>query len=86
MISEFKKVFKKFYIDLRSGKLNNEVKIQDDSVKYVGLETLKNNLIEIEIWEKQKLTKFLKAFSKNDGDKKYYYARKKRYFKTKLRC
>ena len=38
-------------------------------MKYVGLETLKNNLLEIEIWEKQKLTEFKKAFRKNIEDK-----------------
>ena len=69
MIREFKKVFKKFCNDLRNGKLQNEVKTQDDAVKYVGLEKLKNDLLEIEIWEKQKLTEFIKAFRKNVGDK-----------------
>ena len=38
-------------------------------MKYVGLETLKNNLLEIEIWAKVKLTEFIKTFRKNVGDK-----------------
>ena len=69
IIKEFKKVFKNFCNDSNSGKISDEIKTQDSAVKYVGLEKLKNDLLEIEIWEKQKLTEFIKIFRKDVDDK-----------------
>ena len=61
MIRAFKKVFKKFCKDLREGKLPN-IKTQDEGASYVGLQKLKDDLLEIEIYEKEQLTAFIKGF------------------------
>ena len=61
MIRAFKKVFKKFCNDLRSGKLP-QIKTQDEGANYVGLQKLKDDLLEIEIYEKEQLSTFIKGF------------------------
>jgi len=61
MIRAFKKVFKQFCKDLREGKLPN-IKTQDEGATYVGLQKLKDDLLEIEIYEKEQLTAFIKGF------------------------
>ena len=38
------------------------VKTNDDAEKYIGLEKLKNDLLEIEVYAKQQLNDFIKAF------------------------
>ena len=53
MIRAFKKVFKKFCKDLKEGKLPN-IKTQEEGANYVGLQKLKDDLLEIEIYEKYK--------------------------------
>ena len=77
MIRAFKKVFKKFCNDLRSGKLPQiktqdeganrsgklpQIKTQDEGANYVGLQKLKDDLLEIEIYEKEQLSTFIKGF------------------------
>ena len=61
MIRAFKKVFKNFCKDLREGKLPN-IKTQDEAATYVGLQKLKDDLLEIEIYEKEQLSNFIKGF------------------------
>ena len=61
MIRAFKKVFKKFCTDLRNGKLP-QIKTQDEGANYVGLQKLKDDLLEIEIYEKEQLSTFIKGF------------------------
>ena len=61
MIRAFKKVFKKFCKDLKDGKLPN-IKTQDEGATYVGLQKLKDDLLEIEIYEKEQLNSFIKSF------------------------
>ena len=61
MIRAFKKVFKKFCKDLREGKLPN-IKTQDEAATYVGLQKLKDDLLEIEIYEKEQFSTFIKGF------------------------
>ena len=61
MIRAFKKVFKKFCNDLRNGKLP-QIKTQDEGANYVGLQKLKDDLLEIEIYEKEQLSTFIKGF------------------------
>ena len=51
MIRAFKKVFKQFCKDLKEGKLPN-IKTQDEGATYVGLQKLKDDLLEIEIYER----------------------------------
>ena len=68
MIREFKRRFKSFVQDLNSGKITG-VKTNDDAEKYIGLEKLKNDLLEIEVYAKQQLNDFIKAFKKEVGDK-----------------
>ena len=68
MIRNFKRTYKQFVNDLQSGKIK-DVKNVEDSEKYVGLEKLKNDLLEIEVYEKQQLIDFLKVFRKDVGDK-----------------
>jgi len=68
MIREFKRKFKQFVADLKSGKITG-VKSNEDAEKYIGLEKLKNDLLEIEVYEKQQLIDFLKAFKKDVADK-----------------
>jgi Leucine-rich repeat (LRR) protein len=61
MIRAFKKVFKKFCKDLKEGKLPN-IKTQEEGANYVGLQKLKDDLLEIEIYEKEQLNSFIKGF------------------------
>ena len=61
MIRVFKKVFKKFCKELKEGKLPN-IKSQDDGANHVGLPKLKDDLLEIEVYEKEQLTAFIKGF------------------------
>ena len=61
MIRVFKKVFKKFCKELKEGKLPN-IKSQDEGATYVGLQKLKDDLLEIEVYEKEQLTSFIKGF------------------------
>ena len=61
MIRSFKKVFKKFCKDLEEGKLPN-IKTQEEGATYVGLQKLKDDLLEIEIYEKEQLSSFIKGF------------------------
>ena len=61
MIRAFKKVFKKFCKDLKEGKLTN-IKTQEEGANYVGLQKLKDDLLEIEIYEKEQLNSFIKGF------------------------
>ena len=61
MIRAFKKVFKQFCKDLKEGKLPN-IKTQDEGATYVGLQKLKDDLLEIEIYEKEQLNSFIKSF------------------------
>ena len=68
MIRTFKRNFKQFVADLKSGKITG-VKSNEDAEKYIGLEKLKNDLLEIEVYEKQQLIDFIKAFRKDVGDK-----------------
>ena len=57
----FKKIFKKFSKDLSEGKLTN-IKTIYEASNNVGLEKLKNDLLEIEIYEKEQLNLFIKEF------------------------
>ena len=68
MIRQFKRVYKQFVKDLQEGKIK-DVKNVEDAEKYVGLEKLKNELLEIEVYEKQQLIDFLKSFRKDVNDK-----------------
>ena len=68
MIRTFKRNFKQFVADLKSGKITG-VKSNEDAENYIGLEKLKNDLLEIEVYEKQQLIDFIKAFRKDVGDK-----------------
>ena len=61
MIRAFKKVFKKFCKELKEGKLPN-IKSQEEGATYVGLGKLKDDLLEIEVYEKEQLTSFIKGF------------------------
>ena len=61
MIRAFKRVFKKFCKELKEGKLPN-IKTQDEGANYVGLGKLKDDLLEIEVYEKEQLTNFIKGF------------------------
>ena len=61
LIEIFKKIFKKFCKELNEGKLPN-IKLPDDAVSYVGLKKLKDDLLEIEIYEKEQLNIFIKNF------------------------
>ncbi len=45
-------MYKQFIKDLQEGKIKN-VKNIEDSEKYLGLEKLKNDLLEIELYEKK---------------------------------
>jgi hypothetical protein len=45
------------------------VKNLEDSEKYFWLEKLKNHLLEIEIYEKKTINRFLKTFRNDVGDK-----------------
>ena len=67
-IREFKRKFKDFIKQLQSGSITG-VKTNDDTEKYVGLEKLKNDLLEIEVYEKQQLNDSIKSFKKEIGDK-----------------
>jgi hypothetical protein len=61
MIRAFKRVFKKFCKELKEGKLPN-IKTQDEGANHVGLGKLKDDLLEIEVYEKEQLTNFIKGF------------------------
>ena len=61
MIRAFKKVFKKFCKELKEGKLPN-IKSQEEGATHVGLDKLKDDLLEIEVYEKEQLTSFIKGF------------------------
>ena len=47
----FKRTYKTFIKDLQEGKIK-DVKNIEDSEKYIRLEKLKNDLLEIEVYEK----------------------------------
>ena len=51
MIRNFKRIYKQFVKDLQEGKIK-DVKNIEDSEKYIRLEKLKNELLEIEVYEK----------------------------------
>ena len=69
MIREFKRKFKQFVADLKSVKITG-VKLNEDAEKYIVLEKkLKNDLLEIDVYEKQQLIDFHKAFKKDVADK-----------------
>ena len=68
LIREFKRKFKDFIKQLQSGSITG-VKTNDDAEKYVGLEKLKNDLLEIEVYAKQQLNDSIKSFKKEIGDK-----------------
>ena len=61
MIRTFKRVFKKFCKELKEGKLPN-IKTQEEGATYVGLGKLKDDLLEIEVYEKEQLSSFIKGF------------------------
>lgn len=62
MIRKFKRKFKEFVFNLRNGKIKEPVKSPEEAEKYIELEKLKKDLLEIEIYEKQKLQDFIKEF------------------------
>ncbi len=68
MIRNFKRTYKQFIKDLQKEKIK-DVKNLEDSEKYFGLEKLKNHLLEIEIYEKKTINRFLKTFRNDVGDK-----------------
>lgn len=60
-IEQFKKIVKKFCKDYNEGKIFN-IKIPDDGATYVGLKKFKDELLEIEVYEKEQLNIFIKNF------------------------
>ena len=60
-IEQFKKILKKFCKDLNERKIVN-IKIPDDGANYVGLKKFKDELLEIEIYEKEQLNIFIQNF------------------------
>ncbi len=68
MIRNFKRTYKQFIKELQEGKIKDEKNIKD-SDKYIGLEKLKNDSLEIEVYEKKQLIDFLKTFRKEIRDK-----------------
>lgn len=68
LIREFKRRFKSFVQNLQAGKIK-DIKINEDAEKFIGLEKLKNDLLEIEVYAKQQLNDSIKAFKKEIGDK-----------------
>ncbi len=68
MIRNFKRTYKQFIKDLQKEKIK-DVKNLEDSEKYFWLEKLKNHLLEIEIYEKKTINRFLKTFRNDVGDK-----------------
>lgn len=61
MVRNFKREFKNFCIDLRKGKIT-DVKSPSDAEKYIHLDKLKNDLLEIEVHAKSELIEFIKNF------------------------
>lgn len=61
MVRSFKREFKSFCQDLKNGKIT-DVKSPADAEKYVHLDKLKNELLEIEVHAKSELIEFIKNF------------------------
>jgi Leucine-rich repeat (LRR) protein len=68
MIRTFKRTFKSFVQEIQSGKLPN-IKSTEDGERYIGLDKLKNDLLEIEVYAKTQLIDAIKNFKKDISEK-----------------